>query len=43
MLLAIAAPGWSGETLDPQNRPAAFRQLDRWRWLTVDEAPRSLR
>jgi Ca2+-binding EF-hand superfamily protein len=40
MLLAIATPAWAAEELDPQDRPAAFRQLDADGdgWLSVEEA-----
>lgn len=40
MLLAIATPAWPAEALDPQNRPAAFRQLDADGdgWISVEEA-----
>lgn len=40
MLLAIATPAWPAEALDPQDRPAAFRQLDADGdgWISVEEA-----
>jgi Ca2+-binding EF-hand superfamily protein len=40
MLLAIATSGWAAEELDPQNRPAAFRELDvdGDGWISVEEA-----
>lgn len=40
MLLAILTPAWAAEELDPQDRSAAFRQLDvdGDGWITVEEA-----
>ena len=40
MLLASATVVWAAEPLDPQDRPAAFRQLDADGdgWISVEEA-----
>ncbi len=40
LLLATAMPGWAAQDLDPQDRQAAFRQLDADGdgWISVQEA-----